>query len=172
MVLVRVRFLDRNKIKAMIDIVKFEKWLTDRGAEIIPVTNEYEALRFKGREVGVLYKSGKVSNRYTSLTIRCFKHNKSWYGKPKQVGRSKNYSKQKKKILERDGRSCFYCGKIMELKDVSLEHLIPLSMGGKNELSNMVLAHEKCNNEVGNLPIYKKVNLAIKMRIENIKDNQ
>ena len=53
----------------MLNIEKFSKWLTDRGAEILPLTNEYELLRFKGREVGVLYKSGKTSNSYTNHAI-------------------------------------------------------------------------------------------------------
>jgi 5-methylcytosine-specific restriction endonuclease McrA len=154
----------------MIDVVKFKKWLTDRGAEILPPTNEYEAIRFKGREIGVLYKSGKVSNKYTNHTIIAFVKGKKWFGAPKNVGRNKNYGKQKRQIMDRDGRACFYCGKLMTLSTITLEHLIPLSMGGKNELSNMVLAHEKCNKEVGNMPIYKKVDLAIKKRIENIKN--
>lgn len=151
-----------------LDIRKFIKWLTDRGAEILPATNEYELIRFKAREVGVLYKSGKTSNNYTQHTIECFKKNKAWWGKPKQVGRKSNYQKEKRHILERDGKACFYCGELMKVKDISLEHLIPLSMGGKNELSNMVLCHESCNNEVGNMPIYKKVDFAIKKRVEKI----
>lgn len=32
--------------------------------------------------------------------------------------------------------------------DITVEHLIALSCGGKNDLSNMVLAHQKCNQEV------------------------
>jgi len=154
-----------------IDINKFAEWLTARGAEILPATNEYEALRFKGREVGVIYTSGKTGNQYTTHTIECFKKNKKWWGKPKQVGRKSNYQKEKKALIERDGRACFYCGKLMYIKDISLEHLIPLSMGGKNVLSNMVLAHEDCNQEVGNMPIYKKVDLAIKKRVEKIINN-
>lgn len=154
-----------------INIEKFTNWLTDRGAEILPLTNDYELLRFKGRETGILYKSGKTGNAYTIHTIECYKNNKKWWGKPIQVGRKQNYQKEKQNILKRDGRACFYCGKLMISKDITLEHLIPLSMGGKNELSNMVLCHEDCNNEVGNMPVYKKVDLAIKKRVERITKN-
>jgi len=155
---------EQIKINNMIDLDKFEKWLKYRGAEIIPPSNEYEVLRFKGREVGIIYKSGKTGNNYTVHAIECFKNNKKWWGKPKQVGRKSNYQKEKKLLLERDGRKCFYCGKIMQLKDITLEHLIPLSSGGRNMLSNMVLAHEKCNSDVGNLPLNQKVEIAIKNR--------
>ena len=49
--------------------------------------------------------------------------------------------------------------------DITVEHLIALSCGGKNDLSNMVLAHQKCNQAVLNLPISEKVKVAIKNRI-------
>lgn len=51
--------------------------------------------------------------------------------------------------------------------DITVEHLIALSCGGKNDLSNMVLAHQKCNQEVRNLPISEKVKVAIKNRINS-----
>lgn len=145
------------------DINKFSKWLTKMGAEILPNTNEYEALRFKGREVGVLYKSGKVSNNYTSEAIRCFHLNTKWNGRPVNVGRKPGYKKEKAQLLKRDGSNCFLCGKPLG-DDITLEHLIALSCGGKNNLSNMVLMHEACNQEVDNIPISKKVEIAIQRR--------
>lgn len=147
----------------MLNIEKFSKWLTDRGAEILPLTNEYELLRFKGREVGVLYKSGKTSNSYTNHAIRCFNTNKEWNGKPVNIGRKNTYRKEKEALIKRDGRDCFYCGSPMH-DDITLEHLIALSSGGKNTLANMVLCHEACNKEVGNLPVVDKVKFAIKKR--------
>lgn len=149
------------------NINKFSKWLTDRGAEILPVTNQYEALRFKGREVGVLYKTGKTSGRYTDHTIECFLKNKSWWGKPKTVARKSKYDKEKKALLERDGPDCFYCGKPLG-EDITIEHLIAISSGGKNTLANMVLCHEECNTKVGNKPVSEKVKFAIKIRTNDI----
>lgn len=147
------------------NIEKFKKWLTQMGVEVLPVTNQYEALRFKGREVGVYYKSGKVANSYTAEAIKCFRQKKKWNGKPINVGRKNTYRKEKAKLIERDGTDCFLCGKPLE-EDITLEHLIALSSGGKNNLSNMVLMHEKCNQEVSNAPINEKVNLAITYRKE------
>jgi len=145
------------------NLTKFEKWLVSMGAEILPKTNEFEAIRFKGSKVGVLYKSGKVSNPYTEDAISCFKKNKKWNGKPVNVGRQNNYKKEKEKLIERDGTNCFLCGKPL-LDDITLEHLIALSSGGKNNLSNMVLMHQSCNSEVSNIPINQKINIAIKYR--------
>jgi hypothetical protein len=157
--------------ESFIDLERFKKWITDRGAEIIPCTNDYELLRFKAREVGVLYKSGKVSNQYTAHTIDCFNKNKAWCGKPENVGRKKNYQKEKDFIKKRDGTDCFYCGWPLGI-DITIEHLNPLSASGKNTIGNMVLCHEKCNQEVGNLTIAEKVNIAVNKRIKYmIKNN-
>lgn len=145
------------------NVEKFKKWLSKMGVEILPTTNEYESVRFQGREVGVLYKSGKVSNKYAAGAVSSFIKNKPWDGKPVNVGRKPTYKKQKIKLIERDGTDCFLCGKPMK-DDVTLEHLIALSSGGKNTLANMVLMHEGCNKEVDNIHLNEKVKLAIKYR--------
>lgn len=139
---------------------KFQKWLEQKGVEILPTTNEYESLRFKGREVGVIYKSGRVSNSYTKAAITAYKENLPWNGAPIKVGRHKGYKKEKAVLLERDGTKCFMCEKEMG-EDITLEHLVPISAGGKNTYSNMVLMHEKCNQELSNSPLYIKIKLII-----------
>lgn len=146
-----------------LDVDKFRSWLQKEGAEILPNTNEYEAIRFKGREVGVLYKSGKTSNKYTNDTIKCFKANIPWSGKPVNIGRKTTYRKEKIKLLNRDGDKCFLCGKSLG-NDITLEHLVALSCGGSNRLSNMVLTHGHCNKLLSNKPLNEKVGMAIKMR--------
>lgn len=141
----------------------FEKWLLQQGAEILPSTNEYEEIRFKGLEVGVKYKSGKYSNEYAKNAFECYKESKKWEGKPIAGKRRQSYVKQKKQLIKRDGSICFYCG--LDLgNDVTVEHLISLASGGLNKLSNMVLAHEDCNKKMGNKLLIDKVNFAIKNR--------
>jgi 5-methylcytosine-specific restriction endonuclease McrA len=49
-----------------------------------------------------------------------------------------------------DSVKCFYCPKILVKSTVTLDHVIPISKGGTHELSNLVLACYKCNNEKGN----------------------
>ncbi|SIS72757.1 MULTISPECIES: HNH endonuclease [Chryseobacterium] len=139
-----------------LDIQKFRKWLEQGGCDILPTTNEYEALKFKGRIIGIVYKSGKTSNKYTARAIRFFKENKKWDGYPPNVGRKSSYKKEKAQILERDGDLCFFCNKKLG-DDITLEHLLALSRGGRNALPNMVLMHEKCNNELSNLPLIDKI---------------
>ena len=142
---------------------KFKKWLQDRGCEILPITNQYEAIRWKGKETGVIYTSGRTSGSYATNARKCYKQGLKWDGGPISTGRKTNYKKQKKKLIERDGSCCFYCG--LELgEDITLEHLQSLSSGGSNSLGNMVLSHEKCNQEAGNKTIVEKVKIALYKR--------
>lgn len=143
----------------------FEIWLSNNGCEILPPTNEFELVRFRGRYIGVLYKSSKTSNKYTANALKCFLQKKQWNGGPIKYGRNNSYRKEKIAILERDGDLCFYCNKPL-YDDITLEHIIPLNRGGQNILSNMVLTHEKCNQEAGNKTVLEKVNLAINKRNE------
>jgi len=149
---------------------KFKLWLQQNGAEILPCTNEFELIRFEGSETGVKYKSGKYSNPYAQNAFICFTTGKKWDGRPLNVGRKANYKKEKEALVKRDGCHCFYCGKPL-LDDITLEHLISLTSGGLNNLSNMVLAHEDCNNFMGHKPLNEKVNYALRMRMENLKNS-
>ena len=51
----------------------------------------------------------------------------------------------------------FY-GEVLNLKNVSLEHLDPISKGGKTELKNLVLAHKDINNKRGDKPLNEFIN--------------
>ena len=51
----------------------------------------------------------------------------------------------------------FY-GDKLTTKNVSLEHLRPVSKGGKTEFSNLVLASKDFNNQRGNQPLSKYFN--------------
>lgn len=139
---------------------KLKNWLRNNGAEILPVTNDYELLRFKGSEVGIIYKSGKHGNKYTTNAVNCFKSGRKWNGRPLNVGRKNSYKAQKKRLLIRDGNDCFFCCKPLG-DDVTVEHLVSLVQGGKNTLGNMVLSHEECNNQAGNATVKQKIDIRI-----------
>lgn len=144
-------------------IEKFKRWLIARGCEILPTTNPYELIRFRGREVGIVYTTGKTNSPFAHNALMAYENNTKWDGAPISTGRHPGYKKEKAQLIERDGTDCFYCGKPLG-EDITVEHLIALSCGGKNSLSNMVLAHEQCNRMVGNLPITEKVKVAIENR--------
>lgn len=149
------------------DVEKFKNWLQQNGAEILPPTNQWEIIRFKGKETGVIYSSGKTSNSYANQAVICFLKGKYWDGFPISTGRKTTYNKYKIPLIKRDGSACFYCSELLE-NDITVEHLIPLSAGGKNILSNMVLAHKECNHKQGHKPLSEKVAYAVKYRVEKL----
>lgn len=55
-------------------------------------------------------------------------------------------------VFKRDGNKCQYCG---THKDLTLDHLIPRSKGGKSSWTNLVTACKKCNAKKGDFMIEK-----------------
>jgi len=66
----------------------------------------------------------------------------------------------KQKLMDRDGCSCVYCGIELTLRTATVEHVIPQSHGGTNELYNLALSCSDCNERVGNLPPAQKLIVA------------
>lgn len=55
----------------------------------------------------------------------------------------------KAEIIKRDGLNCYLCGKLLTEKQVTIDHLVPLSKGGFHCPSNARIACLKCNQEKG-----------------------
>ena len=60
------------------------------------------------------------------------------------------------KLLLAQGQSCFYCGRHISLRKFfsslrygTVDHFLPLSLGGQDNISNVVLACERCNRRKG-----------------------
>lgn len=62
--------------------------------------------------------------------------------------------KDKTYIFIRDNKRCFYCGKRLKFRQTTLDHFLPLSKGGKDEVFNLVTCCKKCNKIKSNI-IYK-----------------
>lgn len=81
---------------------------------------------------------GKVSlddylNRYAGRQVRLYDINiKEWY-------------RLLAIVFKRDNYTCAYCGEIG--KKFEGDHIIPISKGGTNELSNLTTACRKCNRQ-------------------------
>lgn len=57
----------------------------------------------------------------------------------------------RKNIFARDGNRCQYCGKRFSTTELSLDHIIPRSQGGKSTWTNIVCACTNCNKRKGGL---------------------
>jgi len=52
-------------------------------------------------------------------------------------------------LLEKFNRKCVYCGK--ENVPLEIEHIVPISRGGTNRISNLTISCHDCNNAKGSL---------------------
>lgn len=68
--------------------------------------------------------------------------------------RSKSLSRrwQRAHLVNKYGSICYLCrSPFKSMKDITLDHWMPLSKGGEDNLDNYRLAHEGCNKLKSNL---------------------
>ena len=63
------------------------------------------------------------------------------------VKRRSNTSFNRSNVYLRDNYICQYCKQMFSHKDLTLDHVIPRSKGGKTKWTNIVSACRKCNND-------------------------
>lgn len=51
----------------------------------------------------------------------------------------------RKNVLRRDGYRCQYCGRIST--DLTIDHVLPIALGGKHSWENVVACCHECNNK-------------------------
>ncbi len=52
-------------------------------------------------------------------------------------------------LFKRDANKCMYCGGMFAPKNLSRDHVLPISVGGKDIWTNVVTACKRCNNHKG-----------------------
>lgn len=67
----------------------------------------------------------------------------------------KYYSKdEREEILKRTDGLCAHCGKKLNADNMTVEHIIPLYKGGKDDKYNIIALCEKCNKDKNNYTVY------------------
>lgn len=56
-----------------------------------------------------------------------------------------NWNELKNQILKRDGYRCGNCG---SMTDLHVHHIVPLSKGGTNQLSNLRTICKECHKKI------------------------
>lgn len=74
-------------------------------------------------------------------------------------------------IYEKYDGHCAYCGKAIEYKEMQVDHMTPLRLGGADEMSNYMPACRRCNHykRGGSLEGFRKLVEAIPDKLE--RDN-
>ncbi len=67
-----------------------------------------------------------------------------------KINNFKRINLNKDNIYIRDSYTCAYCGKRFPKKMLSLDHIVPSSLGGGKSWDNLVTACFDCNNRKGN----------------------
>ena len=68
-------------------------------------------------------------------------------------------------IFLRDSHICQYCHQKFSEKRLTIDHVVPLSKGGRHEWTNVVTACSACNNKKGDKSL-EKANLTLLTRPE------
>lgn len=159
-----------NQLRKNADAFKY--WLTQRGAQVMSPTNEWELIRFRdGGVTSVVYfrKTGEVTFTGSSHAAwDAFKSGAHWRSatpKAKRSGSKKRRARYVETIRQRDGDLCFFCAEHVSEEDESVEHLVEVTAGGPDVLANMFLAHTVCNNNARNLSAAEKIALYHKARV-------
>ncbi len=53
-------------------------------------------------------------------------------------------------LFKRDAHLCMYCGECFASRDLSRDHVTPISQGGEDNWRNVVTACKRCNNQKAN----------------------
>lgn len=55
----------------------------------------------------------------------------------------------RRKVFERDGWKCTYCGDPISMESGEVDHVVPFSRGGSDEMHNLAAACRPCNRDKG-----------------------
>lgn len=61
------------------------------------------------------------------------------------------------KMLFLQGGKCFFCGQLLPAAEASIDHLLPLSQGGRRVESNEVVCHKTVNDAFGAMDLKRKM---------------
>lgn len=150
---------------------EFRSWLSGCGAQVLEPTNEWELIRFKaGGVTSVIYRNSVGGVKYTGSAdeaYQAFKNGKPWRAQPST--RRKKATPVIRTLRQRDGDLCFFCQRTVSEDNESAEHLVSITHGGPNHISNMFLAHKGCNAKAGHLSAPEKVRIHVQAVIDRNK---
>lgn len=141
---------------------KFRAWLSERGAQVLEPTNEWEVLRYKTDSgTSIIYTNKKGTLRFTGDSLVAWEAYR--IGAPYRAGpvtpRINKGSPVLQALRKRDGDKCFYCMQEVSEEDESIEHFVSRTHGGPDHIANMVLAHIPCNALAGALSVMEKIKM-------------
>jgi len=69
--------------------------------------------------------------------------------------------------IKAQGFRCFFSGDTVDRQDASIDHVVPLSKGGKHEVENLELVHAAVNRMKGTLTAEEFVAWCVKVAVHS-----
>lgn len=119
-------------------------------------TKKATRLVVKGKVDVLKWSNHKIhQNFYAPDTIRLVKSISGNYRKEMRWSKSN--------VFVRDNFTCSYCGSKLTAKECTVDHILPVSKGGKNTWLNTTTACKQCNNYKGNKELHE-ISLTLKKK--------
>ncbi len=78
----------------------------------------------------------------------------------------------KRYLYNRDERQCFYCGKPLSFQQMTIDHVVPISRGGTDDVFNLVLCCRECNDAKGDRPTEGAEDLHVHLFKRAVRDGK
>ncbi len=127
-------------------------------ARVLVLNSSYEPLRIVSWQRAMLLLLGKkieVLDHYTSLVVHSISQQfvlpsvikMRMYVRPKRPFGYVRFSRQH--VFMRDDFCCQYCCETYSAKELTLDHVVPVTRGGRTTWSNIVTCCVQCNQDKG-----------------------
>ena len=90
-------------------------------------------------------EKGKTAGRSYICNICNRLRNNLAYRRRVEMGIVDPAKKKRWEVFKRDKFTCQYCGRFAPNVILHVDHIVPKSKGGKNDLNNLIAACEDCN---------------------------
>ena len=135
-----IRILRINTAGMPVDWLSWQEAVCLHARELVSWTYGEEVMEVRGGY-------SRLTGEQTVLKLNCI-----------MACRGKVYDKIRKEppltnsaLFRRDQNVCLYCGSSFLARDLSRDHVIPISRGGLDVWTNVVTACKRCNAHKGNL---------------------
>ena len=165
----RYKVLQLPKYVDSLPVGKFKKFLMNCGAQILHETTEYEVIRLRwDKGVEILYRKQSGELTWTNEMVKAYMAYRSGGRVKWKATRKKKVNRKRGGVLlqtlfNRDGSSCWFCAKPLEIEEATVEHLLNISNGGNNHINNLAVACSPCNQKARNMGITHKAALRDKI---------
>lgn len=112
------------------------------GSQILVLNSSYEPINLTNWKRAIILVLKQKAQVLSAKVIRLLNYIKI------PVNQTKNLRPSRDMIYRRDKNKCQYCG---STKDLTIDHILPKSKGGKDSWENLVVACSTCNTKKGDL---------------------